>query len=65
MKKSLRFASAALALTLAASMTMPAFAAGKSDFAKSENVYAVMNADGPSRAPASASICTTPTACLV
>ncbi len=46
MKKSLRFASAALALTLAASMTMPAFAAGKSDFAKSENVYAVMNADG-------------------
>ena len=46
MKKSLRFASAALALTLAASMTMPAFAAGKSDFSKSENVYAVMNADG-------------------
>ena len=46
MKKSLRFASAALALTLAASMTMPAFAAGKSDFTKSENVYAVMNADG-------------------
>ena len=38
MKKSLRFASAALALTLAASMTMPAFAAGKSDFAKSESI---------------------------
>ena len=29
MKKSLRFASAALALTLAAGMTLPAFAAAK------------------------------------
>ena len=46
MKKSLRFASAALALSLAASMALPAFAAGKADFSKSENVYAVMNADG-------------------
>ena len=31
MKKSLRFASAALALTLAAGMTRPAFAAAKAD----------------------------------
>ena len=46
MKKSLRFASAALALTLAAGCAMPAFAAGKSRFSKSETVYAVMNADG-------------------
>ena len=46
MKKSLRFASAALALTLAAGMTMPAFAASKSTFEKSETVYNVMNADG-------------------
>ncbi len=46
MKKSLRFASAALALTLAAGMTMPAFAAGKASFEKSETVYTVMNADG-------------------
>ena len=46
MKKSLRFASAALALTLAASCAMPAFAAGQSSFFKSETVYAVMNADG-------------------
>lgn len=46
MKKSLRFASAALALTLAASCAMPAFAAGKSSFSKSETVYAVMNGDG-------------------
>ena len=45
MKKSLRFASAALALTLAASCAAPAFAAGSS-FTKSETVYAVMNADG-------------------
>ena len=35
MKKSLRFASAALALTLAASKTMTAFAACKSDLANS------------------------------
>ena len=46
MKKSLRFASAALALTLAASCAAPAFAAGSSSFTKSETVYAVMNADG-------------------
>ena len=45
MKKSLRFASAALALTLAASCAAPAFAAGGS-FTKSETVYAVMNGDG-------------------
>ena len=46
MKKSLRFASAALALTLAAGCAMPAFAAAKSSFSKSETVYAVMNGDG-------------------
>ena len=46
MKKSLRFASAALALTLAASCAVPAFAAGKSTFSKDETVYAVMNSDG-------------------
>ena len=46
MKKSLRFASAALALTLAAGCAMTAFAAGKSSFSKSETVYAVMNGDG-------------------
>ena len=46
MKKSLRFASAALALTLAAGCAMPAFAAGKNSFSKSETVYAVMNGDG-------------------
>ena len=46
MKKSLRFASAALALTLAAGMTLPAFAATKADFSKDETVYAVMNANG-------------------
>ena len=46
MKKSLRFASAALALTLAAGCAMPAFAAGKSSFSKSETVYAVMDGDG-------------------
>ena len=46
MKKSLRFASAALALTLAASCAVPAFAAGKSTFSKDETVYAVMNGDG-------------------
>ena len=45
MKKSLRIASAALALTLAASCAAPAFAAGSS-FTKSETVYAVMNDDG-------------------
>ena len=46
MKKSLRFASAALALTLAAGLTLPAFAASKADYSKDETVYAVMNADG-------------------
>ena len=46
MKKSLRFASAALALTLAAGCAVPAFAAGSKDFTKSETVYAVMNGDG-------------------
>ena len=43
MKKSLRIASAALALTLAASCAVPAFAAGSSSFSKDETVYAVMN----------------------
>ena len=46
MKKSLRFASAALAVALAASCAAPAFAAGSSRFTKSETVYAVMNDDG-------------------
>ena len=46
MKKSLRFASAALAVALAASGAAPAFAAGGSIFTKSETVYSVMNADG-------------------
>ena len=46
MKKSLRFASAALAVALAASCAVPAFAAGSSSFTKSETVYAVMNGDG-------------------
>ena len=46
MKNSLRFASAALALTIAAGCAVPAFAAGSKDFTKSETVYAVMNGDG-------------------
>ena len=46
MKKSLRIASAALALPLAASCAVPAFAAGSSSFSKDETVYAVMNGDG-------------------
>ena len=46
MKKSLRFASAALAVALAASCAAPAFAAGSSSFTKSETVFAVMNDDG-------------------
>ena len=46
MKKSLRFASATLAVALAASCAAPAFAAGSSSFTKSETVYAVMNDDG-------------------
>ncbi len=45
-EKSLRIASAALALTLAASCAVPAFAAGSSSFSKDETVYAVMNGDG-------------------
>lgn len=45
-EKSLRFASAALAVALAASCAAPAFAAGSSSFTKSETVYAVMNDDG-------------------
>ena len=48
MKKSLRIASAALALTLAASCAVPAFAAGSSSFSKDETVYAVMNGDATS-----------------
>ena len=63
MKKSLRFASAALALTLAAGMTLPAFAAAKADYSKDETVYAVMNADAPSSPPPSASTCTALPAC--
>ena len=63
MKKSLRFASAALAVALAASCAAPAFAAGGSSFTKSETVYAVMNADGSIRAPPSASTFTAPPAC--
>ena len=62
MKKSLRFASAALALTLAAGCAMPAFAAGKSSFSKSETVYAVMNGDGSIKSTPSASTCTAPPA---
>ena len=46
MKKSLRFASAALAVALAASCAAPAFALGNPSFTKSETVYAVMNGDG-------------------
>lgn len=46
MKKSLRIASAALALTMAAASALPAFAATKNSFEKDETVYAVMNADG-------------------
>ena len=57
MKKSLRFASAALAVALAASCAAPAFAAGSSSFTKDETVYAVMNGDG------SLSMCTALPAC--
>ena len=46
MKKTLRFASAALALAIAASAALPAFAAVEDSFRKEETVYAVMNADG-------------------
>lgn len=50
MKKSLRFASAALALSLAAGCVLPAYAAEtKPAFSKSETVYAVLNADGSLR----------------
>ena len=49
MKKTLRFASAALALAIAASAALPAFAAAEDSFRKEETVYAVMNADGSIR----------------
>ena len=49
MKSSLRIASAALALTLAAGMTLPAAAASKPAFSKDETVYAVLEADGSVR----------------
>lgn len=50
MKKTLRFASAALALAIAAGTTLPAFAAAAEDsFRKEETVYVVMNADGSVR----------------
>ena len=63
MKKSLRFASAALAIALAASCAAPAFAAGSSSFTKSETVYAVMNDDGSISSTPSASMCTALPAC--
>ena len=49
MKSSLRIASAALALTLAAGMALPAVAASKPAFSKDETVYAVLEADGSVR----------------
>lgn len=49
MKSSLRIASAALALTLAAGMALPAAAASKPAFSKDETVYAVLEADGSVR----------------
>ena len=49
MKSSLRIASAALALTLAAGMALPAAAASKPAFSKDETVYAVLEADGSIR----------------
>ena len=49
MKSSLRIASAALALTLAAGMALPATAASKPAFSKDETVYAVLEADGSVR----------------
>lgn len=49
MKSSLRIASAALALTLAAGMALPAVAASKPAFSKDETVYAVLEADGSIR----------------
>lgn len=49
MKSSLRIASAALALTLAAGMALPATAASKPAFSKDETVYAVLEADGSIR----------------
>ena len=59
MKSSLRIASAALALTLAAGMALPAAAASKPAFSKDETVYAVLEADGSIRSTTSASISTT------
>lgn len=49
MKSSLRIASAALALILAAGMALPAVAASKPAFSKDETVYAVLEADGSIR----------------
>ena len=49
MKSSLRIASAALALTLAAGMALPAAAASKPPFSKDKTVYAVLEADGSIR----------------
>ena len=49
MKPSLRFASAALALTLAAGLALPAVAAAKPAFSKDETVYAVLEPDGSVR----------------
>lgn len=49
MKSSLRIASAALALILAAGMALPAAAASKPAFSKDETVYAVLEADGSIR----------------
>lgn len=49
MKPSLRIASAALAVTLAAGMALPAVAAAKPDFSKDETVYAVLEPDGSVR----------------
>jgi len=49
MKRTLRIASAALALTLAAGTALPAVAASKAEFSKDETVYAVMEPDGSIR----------------
>ena len=49
MKSSLRIASAALAVTLAAGMALPAVAASKPAFSKDETVYAVLEPNGDVR----------------
>ena len=49
MKSSLRIASAALAVTLAAGMALPAVAASKPAFSKDETVYAVLEPSGDVR----------------